>query len=194
MYKINVSFSISFFYHWYHLTEMNNNSFTLICMNFVSVVVVQFLVMSDSLWPHGLQYVRPLCPSPSSRICPSSCPLHQWCHLAISSSDVLLSFCSQSFPASETFSNESAVYIRWPNYWSFNFSISPSNDYSGLIFLKMDWFDFTAVQGTPGVFFSTTFQRHQFFGALPSLRSSSHKHMWPLGRPHPWLYGPFWTE
>ena len=53
-----------------------------------------------TLWPHGLQQARPLCPSPSPEVCPSSCPLHQWCHPAISTSDVLLSFCLQSFPAS----------------------------------------------------------------------------------------------
>ena len=60
-------------------------------------------VMSDSLQPHGLQHTRPLCPSPSPKVCPSWCPLHQWCHPPISSSDTLLSFCLQSFPASGTF-------------------------------------------------------------------------------------------
>ena len=59
--------------------------------------------VSDSLLPHGLQHNRPLCPSPSSEICPSSRPLHWWCHAAISSSDTLFSFCPQSFPASGTF-------------------------------------------------------------------------------------------
>ena len=60
-------------------------------------------VMSDSLWPHRLQHARPPCPSPSPRVCPSSCSLHQWCRPAISSSDALFSFCPQSFPASGTF-------------------------------------------------------------------------------------------
>ena len=60
-------------------------------------------VMSNSLQPHGLQHVRPLCPSSSSEVCPSSCPLNQWYHPAISSSDMLFSFCPQSFPASGTF-------------------------------------------------------------------------------------------
>ena len=60
-------------------------------------------VVSDFLWPHGLQH-RPPCPSLSARVCPNSCSLHQWCHLAISSSNSLLSFCPQSFPASGTFS------------------------------------------------------------------------------------------
>ena len=60
-------------------------------------------VMSNSLRSHGLYHSRPPCPSPFPKVCPSSCPLHQWCHPAISSSDVPFSFCPQSFPASGTF-------------------------------------------------------------------------------------------
>ena len=60
-------------------------------------------VLPNSLWPHGLQNARPLCPSPSPEVCPSSCPLYQWCHPAISPSDALFSFCPQSVPASGTF-------------------------------------------------------------------------------------------
>ena len=60
-------------------------------------------VVSDSLWSYGLQNTRPPYPSPSPEVCPSSCPLHQWCHPAISSSDALFSFCLQSIPASGTF-------------------------------------------------------------------------------------------
>ena len=52
------------------------------------------------------------------------------------------------FPSIRVFSNESVLHIRWPKYWSFSFSISPSNEYSGLIFFRMDWLDFLAVQGT----------------------------------------------
>ena len=59
--------------------------------------------MSNSLWPNGLQHARPLCSSPSPRLCPSSCPLHQWCHPAISCSEALFSFCPQFFPALGTF-------------------------------------------------------------------------------------------
>ena len=59
-------------------------------------------VVSDSFQPHGLGHARPLCPSPSLEVCPSSCPLHRWCHPASSSSDALFS-CPQSFPASGTF-------------------------------------------------------------------------------------------
>ena len=59
--------------------------------------------MSDSSWRHGLQHTRPPCPSPSPRVCPSSCALYRWCHTAISSSDALFSFCPQSSPASGSF-------------------------------------------------------------------------------------------
>ena len=74
------------------------------------------------------------------------------------------------------FSNESALCIRWPKYWSFSFSISPSNEYSGLISFRMDWFDLLAVQGTLRVFSNTTVQKHQFFGTQLSLKSNSHIH------------------
>ena len=66
--------------------------------------------------------------------------------------------------------------------------------YSGLISLKIDWFDLLAVQGLSGVFSSTTVQRHQFFGVVPSLQSSFHNCMWPLGRPQSWLYRPLLVE
>ena len=102
-------------------------------------------IMSEFLRHHGLQHTRPLCPSPSPEVCPSSCPLHRWCHPAISSSDALYTFCPQSFPAS---GNESPVHISWPKYWSFSFSISSSNKYSELISLKIDWFDLLTVRGT----------------------------------------------
>ena len=104
-------------------------------------------VVSDSLWPHGLQHARLSCPSPTSGACSNSCSSSRWCHPTISSSVIPFSACLQSFPASGSFL-ESALCIRWPKYWSFSFSISPSNEYSGLIFFRMDWFDFLAVQGT----------------------------------------------
>ena len=72
------------------------------------------------------------CPSPTPRAYSNSCPLSRWCHPTISSSVIPFSFGLQSFPASGA-SNESVIYIRWPKYWSFSFSISPSNEYSGLI-------------------------------------------------------------
>ena len=113
-----------------------------------SHISVQFShsVMSDSLQPHGLQHARLPCTSPNPQACSNSCPLGQWCHPTISFSVVPFFFCLQSFPAS-VFSNEPVLRIRWPRYWSFSFSISPSNDYSGLISFRIDWFDLLAIQG-----------------------------------------------
>ena len=68
------------------------------------------------------------------------------------------------FPSIRLFSNESVLHISWPKYWSFSFSISPSNEYSGLISFRMEWLDLLAVQGTLRVFSNTTVQKHQFFG------------------------------
>ena len=104
--------------------------------------------MSDSLWPHESQHTRPPCPSPTLGVYPNSCPSSRWCHPAISSSVVPFSSCPQSLPASESFSNESALCKRWPKYWSFSFSISPSNEHPGLMSFRMDWLDLLAVQGT----------------------------------------------
>ena len=78
----------------------------------------------DSLWPYGLQHSRLPCHSLSPGICSNSCPLSWWCHPTISSSVTPFSPCPQSFPASRVFSNELALCIRWPKYWSFSFSMS----------------------------------------------------------------------
>ena len=86
-------------------------------------------VLSDSLWPHGLQHAWPSCPSPSPEDCPSSCPLFQWCHPAILSSAALFSFCLQSFPASGTFPKSQLFISADQKYWSFSFSISPSSEF-----------------------------------------------------------------
>ena len=104
-------------------------------------------VVSDSLQPHGLQQTRCLCPSPSPGACSNSCPLSRWCHPTISSCHPLLLLPS-IFPRIRVISNELALCIRWPKYWSFSFSISPSNEYSGLISFRVDLFDLLAVQRT----------------------------------------------
>ena len=104
-------------------------------------------VVSKSLRPHGLQPARPPCPSPSPWVCSNSHPqLNQWCHLTISSCRLLLLLPSIS-PSLRIFSNMSALRNRWPNYWSFNFSMSPSNEHSGLISFRIDWFDLLTGQG-----------------------------------------------
>ena len=85
------------------------------------------------------------CPSPAPRTCWNSCPLSQWCHPTISSSVAPFSSSPQFFPES-VFSNESALHIRWPKYWNFSLSTSPSNEYSGLISFTIDWFNLLVVQ------------------------------------------------
>ena len=81
------------------------------------------------------------------------------------------------FPSIRVFSNESAFHIRCPKYWSFSFSISPSNEYLGLISLRIDWFDLLAVQGTlKSLLQHHSSKKHQFFGAQLSLQSNSHIH------------------
>ena len=117
---------------------------------FIRTYIYQFSssAVSNSLWPHGRQLGRLPCLSLSPSVCFNSHPLSWWCYLPISSSVVPLSFCLQSFPASGIFSNESALRIRWPKYWSFSFSISPSSDYPGLISFRIDWFDLHTAQGT----------------------------------------------
>ena len=103
--------------------------------------------MSNSLWPHGLQRAKLPCPSPTPGAYSNSCPLSQWYHPIISSC-YLLFLLPSIFPSIRVFSNESVLCIRWPKYWSFSFSITPSNEYSGLISFRMDWFDLLAVQET----------------------------------------------
>ena len=101
-------------------------------------------VMSKSLQPHGLQHARPSCPSPSPAACSNS-PIESMMpsdHLILCHPLILL---PSIFPSIRVFSNESAVHIRWTKYWSFSFSISPSNEYSGLISLGIDLFDLLAV-------------------------------------------------
>ena len=88
-------------------------------------------------------------------------PLSQWCHPAISSSVVPFSSCLRSFLASGSFPM-SALHVRWPKYWSFSFSISPSNEYSGLIPLGMTGLISLQSKGLSRVF-NTTVQKHQFF-------------------------------
>ena len=104
-------------------------------------------VVSDSLQPHGLQHARP--------------PVHHqlWSLLRLMSIDMVMSsnhlilchpfpILPSIFPSIRVFSSESVLCIRWPKYWNFSFSITPLNDYSGLISFRIDWLDVLAVQGT----------------------------------------------
>ena len=88
-------------------------------------------------------------------------------------------------PSIGVFSNESTLRMRWPKYWSFSFSISPSNEHPGLISFRMDWLDLLAVQGTLKSLSNITVQKHQFFSRQRSSQSNSHIHTRPLEKPHP---------
>ena len=79
-------------------------------------------------------------------------------------------------PSIRVFSKESVLCIKWPKYWSFSFSISPSNEHPGLIFFRMDWLDPLQSKGLTRVFSNTTVQKHQFFAAQLSSQSNYHTH------------------
>ena len=100
-------------------------------------------VVSDSLQPHGLQHARTPYPSPTPRTYSNS----RSCHPTIILCYPLI-LPPSVFPSIRVFSNESVLLIRWPKHWSFSFSISPSNEYSGLISFRIDRLDLLAVQGT----------------------------------------------
>ena len=97
--------------------------------------------------PRGLQHARLPCPSPTPRACSNSCleSVMPSNHLFLCR---LLLLLPSIFPSIRVFSNAPILLIRWPKYWSFSFSISPSNEYSGLISFRIDWFDLFAIQGT----------------------------------------------
>ena len=105
--------------------------------------------MCNSLGPHRLEHARPPCPSPTPGAYSNSCWFSRWCPATISFSVCYrLHIPPSIFPSIRIFSNESVLHIRWPKYWCFSFSISPSNEYSVLISFRIDWFDLLAVQGT----------------------------------------------
>ena len=115
-----------------------------------TVVSVQFIhsIMSDSLQPYGWQHARPPCPSPTPRVYSNSCPIELVLppnHLILHCPLLLL---PSIFPSIRVFPKEAVLRIRYPKYWSFSFSISLSNEYSGLIFFRIDWLEILAVQGT----------------------------------------------
>ena len=98
-------------------------------------------VGSNSQQPNEPQHARSPCPSPTPRVYSNSCPLS---HLILCRPPLLL---PSIFPSIKVFSNESTLHMRWPMYWSFSFSISPSNEYSGLVSFRMDWLYRFAVLG-----------------------------------------------
>ena len=144
-------------------------------------------VVSDSLRPHGLQHTRPPCPSPTARAYSNSCPLSWWCHPTISYSVIPFSSHLQSFPASGSFQMSHL-------FASGGQSIGPSALASVLPMNIQDWFPLGLTglislqsKGLSRVFFNTTVQKHQFFGAQPSLWSNSQIHTCLLEKPYLWL-------
>ena len=113
--------------------------------------------MSDSLQPHGLQHARLPCPSSTPRGYSNSCPSSRLCHPTISSSVIPFFSHFQPCPASGSFLR-SQFFASGPKCWSFSFSISPSNEYAGLISFRMDWLDLLAVQGI----LKSLLQQHTF--------------------------------
>ena len=105
-------------------------------------------VLSNSLQPHGLQHARLPCPSPTPRACWNSWPSSQWCHPIISSSAVPFSSHLQTFPASGSFPMSRFFSSGGQSTWVSAFSISHSNENSGLIFFRIDWLNLLSVQGT----------------------------------------------
>ena len=133
-----------FIYDW--IPSLLTWNYHNIVIRLFSLVQFSLSVVSNSLRPHGLQHTRPPCPSPTpslpelmsiESVIPSN-------HLILCRPLLLL---SSIFPSIWVFSNESVLRIRWPRYWSFSFSISPSNEHSGLISFRMDCLDLLALQG-----------------------------------------------
>ena len=145
LYTFSCKISVQLFCPFKNLGTGSFNHFLNVCLTLL--LLISGSVVSDSLWPHGLQHSRFPYPSPTPEACSDSCPSSQWCHPTISSS--VGPFSSFSiFPSIRVFSNELALCIRWSKCWSFHFSISPSNEYSGLISFRIDLLGLFAVQGT----------------------------------------------
>ena len=124
--------------------ELSATNLKLFAYSFCLEFLFSHQVVSDSSWPHRLQHARLPCPAPSPGACSNSTEsVMPSNHLVLCRPLLLL---PSIFP--RVFSNESVLCIRWPKYWSFRFSISPSNEHSGLIYFRIDWLDLLAVQGT----------------------------------------------
>ena len=147
---------------------------------YTRMLLFSCLVVSDSLQPHAQKHTRLPCSSLSPGACSDFMSVESVMppnHLILFQLLLLPSI----FPSIRVFSNESALHIRWPRYWSFNFSISPYNEYSGLI--SLTGLISLLSKGLSRVFFNTTVWKHQFFIIQPSLWFNSHILTWILERP-----------
>ena len=153
-------------YCWPHSHARQNYSFDPYTKTYLSLLIVKDLSPVQSLscvrlfvtpWTAACQASLSIT---NSRIYSNSCASSQWCHPAISSSVIPFSSCPHP-PTIRVFSNESALHIRWPEYWSFSFNISPSLGWTAFISLQF--------RGLSRVFSNTTVQKHQVFGTQLSL-------------------------
>ena len=136
--------------------------------------------MSDSLWPHGLQHSLSSTKSQSLLKLLSTKSVMPSNYLILCHPRPLP---PSMFPSIRVFSNESVICISWPNNWNFSFSISPSNEYLGLISFRIDWLNLPAVQGTlKNLLQHHSSQNHHFFSVRLYLWSNSHIHTWLLGK------------
>ena len=172
--------------------SLRRNGVDLIVNKRVQNAVIQLLSHScfscsfvfKSMWIHGLQHARLRYPSPCPRVCSDSCPFIE----SVMPSKHLILCCPllvlpSIFASIRVFSSESALCIRWPECWSFSFSISLSNEYSGLISFEFTGLISFLSKGFSRVFSRTTVQRHQFFSAQPFLLSKYHTRKWQLEKP-----------
>ena len=177
--------SIFFFFVWRDPLHKNFCWVKIVNKNLSSKLLLLFShsLMSDTLWPHGLQHARLPAPLSSPRACSNSCPLSRWWHPTASSSVVLFSSCLQSFPTSESFLM-SRLFASGGQSTRASISapVLPVNiqgwfplGLMGLIFLQS--------RGLAGIFYNTTVQKHHFFSTQPSLWSNSHIHTWLLETP-----------
>ena len=143
---------------------------------------VQSLIMSNTLWPHGLQHTRPPCPSATPRVYSNQCSLSQWCHPTISSSVVPFSICIQSFPASGSFQmSQFFTSVGQSIGVSASTSVLPMNIQG---WFPPEWTGWISLSPKNSQEYSnTTVQNHQFFSTQLSLFSKSYIHTWPLEKP-----------
>ena len=151
----------------------------ILCIQFSSVQSLSHVRLFATPWTAADQASLSINSSRSLHIL---CPLSRWCHPTISSSVVPFSSCLQSFPASGSFQTSQFFTIRWPKYWSSSFSISPSNEYSGLTSFRIGWISLLS-KGLSRVFSNNTGPKHPYFGSQLSLLSNSHIHTWLLEKP-----------
>ena len=148
---------------------------------FILLLLFSHSVMSNSLWPHGLQHAGLPCPSLSSGVWSSSCSLSWWCHPTISSSVAPFSSFPQSFPASGSF-QMSQLFASGGQITGALAAVLPMN-IQGLFPFGLTGLISLLSKGLSRAFCSTTIWRHQFLGTQPSLWSSSHIHTLLLEKP-----------